>query len=75
MACFYRAYLRVKASLTTDKLFVDFPFLPIRVIANVGTFTEFLKASLTRANAIKLGCHEEDAEPGPFATAAIGAFR
>lgn len=35
---------------------------------------EYLKAALARRNARILGCHEEDALPGGFATAGIGAF-
>lgn len=46
-----------------------FPYSAI----DLGTF-EFLKTAIARSNAKKLGCHEEDAQPGPFATAFIGAF-
>jgi len=46
-----------------------FPYSAI----DLGTF-EFLKASLTKRNAKLLGCHEDDALPGSFATGCIGAF-
>lgn len=46
-----------------------FPYSAI----DLGTF-EFLKATLTRRNADLMGCHEEDALPGSFATGCIGAF-
>ena len=46
-----------------------FPYSAI----DLGTF-EFLKATLTKRNARLLGCHEEDALPGSFATGCIGAF-
>lgn len=46
-----------------------FPYSAI----DLGTF-EFLKAHLVRYNAKVLGCHEEDALPGSFATGCIGAF-
>ena len=46
-----------------------FPYSAI----DLATF-EFLKTSLTRHNAKRLGCHEEDALPGSFATGCIGAF-
>jgi len=46
-----------------------FPYSAI----DLGTF-EFIKTAISRSNAKKLGCHEKDAEPGPFATAFIGAF-
>ncbi|KUJ23120.1 mitochondrial carrier [Mollisia scopiformis] len=46
-----------------------FPYSAI----DLGTF-EFLKARLARYNAKVLGCHEEDAMPGSFATGCIGAF-
>ncbi|EPE25762.1 Mitochondrial carrier [Glarea lozoyensis ATCC 20868] len=46
-----------------------FPYSAI----DLGTF-EFLKTSLTRRNAKLLGCDEEDALPGSFATGCIGAF-
>ncbi|KAJ4367578.1 hypothetical protein N0V83_007162 [Neocucurbitaria cava] len=40
---------------------------------DLGTF-EYLKRSIARRNAKKRGCHEQDAEPGGFMTAAIGGF-
>jgi len=46
-----------------------FPYSAI----DLGTF-EYLKAALTKHNARLLGCHEEDALPGSFATGCIGAF-
>ncbi|KAL3421034.1 Calcium-binding mitochondrial carrier SAL1 [Phlyctema vagabunda] len=46
-----------------------FPYSAI----DLGTF-EFLKGFLTRRAAKRLGCHEEDALPGSFATGCIGAF-
>lgn len=46
-----------------------FPYSAI----DLGTF-EFLKARLASYNAKVLGCHEEDAMPGSFATGCIGAF-
>lgn len=46
-----------------------FPYSAI----DLGTF-EFLKGRLVRYNAKVLGCHEEDAMPGSFATGCIGAF-
>jgi solute carrier family 25 phosphate transporter 23/24/25/41 len=46
-----------------------FPYSAI----DLGTF-EFLKTSLTRRNAKLMGCDEEDALPGSFATGCIGAF-
>ena len=46
-----------------------FPYSAI----DLGTF-EFLKSTISRANAKKLGCHEEDAAPGALTTAVIGAF-
>ena len=46
-----------------------FPYSAI----DLGTF-EFLKLAITRANAKKLRCHEEDVEPGPLTTAVVGAF-
>lgn len=46
-----------------------FPYSAI----DLGTF-EYLKAALTKHNAKVLGCHEEDALPGSFATGCIGAF-
>ncbi|KAF8852089.1 calcium dependent mitochondrial carrier protein [Acephala macrosclerotiorum] len=46
-----------------------FPYSAI----DLGTF-EFLKARVAKYNAKVMGCHEEDAMPGNFATGAIGAF-
>ncbi|MBE7180240.1 MAG: MC/SLC25 family protein, partial [Terriglobus roseus] len=46
-----------------------FPYAAI----DLGTF-EFLKGQVTARNARRLGCHEEDAAPGAFATAAMGGF-
>lgn len=46
-----------------------FPYSAI----DLGTF-EFLKGRLVRYNAKVMGCHEEDAMPGSFATGCIGAF-
>lgn len=46
-----------------------FPYAAI----DLGTF-EWLKAALARRNARIMGCHEEDAMPGNFATGIIGAF-
>ncbi|CAG8973242.1 hypothetical protein HYALB_00000001 [Hymenoscyphus albidus] len=46
-----------------------FPYSAI----DLGTF-EFLKASLARRNARIMGCHEDDALPGSFATGCIGAL-
>lgn len=40
---------------------------------DLGTF-EYLKRAVTARNARKRGCHEEDAAPGGFMTAAIGGF-
>ncbi|KAL5408331.1 hypothetical protein PMIN03_006609 [Paraphaeosphaeria minitans] len=40
---------------------------------DLGTF-EYLKRAITAHNARKRGCHEEDAAPGGFVTAAIGGF-
>ncbi|KAL1607804.1 hypothetical protein SLS60_002742 [Paraconiothyrium brasiliense] len=40
---------------------------------DLGTF-EYLKRTVTIRNARKRGCHEEDAAPGGFMTAAIGGF-
>ncbi|KAF2447570.1 calcium dependent mitochondrial carrier protein-like protein [Karstenula rhodostoma CBS 690.94] len=40
---------------------------------DLGTF-EYLKRAITSHNARKRGCHEEDAAPGGFMTAAIGGF-
>jgi len=46
-----------------------FPYAAI----DLSTF-EYLKGRLARYNARALGCHEEDALPGSFATGCIGAF-
>ncbi|KAH6711113.1 mitochondrial carrier domain-containing protein [Leptodontidium sp. MPI-SDFR-AT-0119] len=46
-----------------------FPYSAI----DLGTF-EYLKGRLANRNARILGCHEEDALPGSFATGCIGAF-
>jgi solute carrier family 25 phosphate transporter 23/24/25/41 len=46
-----------------------FPYAAI----DLGTF-EWLKGAIARRNALILGCHEEDAMPGSFATGCIGAF-
>ncbi|CZT02630.1 related to peroxisomal Ca-dependent solute carrier protein [Rhynchosporium graminicola] len=46
-----------------------FPYSAI----DLGTF-EYLKGRLAERNARILGCHEEDALPGSFATGCIGAF-
>ncbi|PVH88721.1 calcium dependent mitochondrial carrier protein-like protein [Cadophora sp. DSE1049] len=46
-----------------------FPYSAI----DLGTF-EYLKARIASRNARILGCHEEDALPGSFATGCIGAF-
>ncbi|KAF2085154.1 calcium dependent mitochondrial carrier protein-like protein [Saccharata proteae CBS 121410] len=46
-----------------------FPYAAI----DLGTF-EYLKRAVSRYNAKKRGCHEEDAEPGSFMVAAIGGF-
>lgn len=40
---------------------------------DLGTF-EYLKRAVARRNAKRLGCHEQDAQPGGFMTAAIGGF-
>jgi solute carrier family 25 phosphate transporter 23/24/25/41 len=40
---------------------------------DLGTF-EYLKRSVARRNARVRGCHEDDAQPGGFMTAAIGGF-
>ena len=50
-------------------LFGIFPYAAL----DLGTF-EYLKRTVTTRNAKKRGCHEEDAEPGGFMTAAIGGF-
>ena len=54
--------------LTTGLLGM-FPYSAI----DLGTF-EFLKGRLVKHNAKVLGCDEEDALPGSFATGCIGAF-
>ena len=46
-----------------------FPYAAI----DLGTF-EMIKTWVTRRNAKRLGCHEEDAGPGGFTVAAIGGF-
>ena len=46
-----------------------FPYAAI----DLGTF-EYLKRLISSRNAKARGCHEEDAEPGSFMTAGIGAF-
>lgn len=46
-----------------------FPYAAI----DLGIF-EALKTAISRRNARRRGCHEEDAAPGGFATAAIGGF-
>lgn len=46
-----------------------FPYAAI----DLGTF-EFLKRKLAIKSSIRRGCHEEDAQPGPLATALIGGF-
>lgn len=40
---------------------------------DLGTF-EYLKRYIAARNAKKRGCHEDDAQPGGFMTAAIGGF-
>jgi solute carrier family 25 phosphate transporter 23/24/25/41 len=45
-----------------------FPYSAI----DLGTF-EYLKRAITSRNAKKRGCHEDDATPGSFLTAGIGA--
>ncbi|KAJ4986904.1 calcium dependent mitochondrial carrier protein [Stagonosporopsis vannaccii] len=50
-------------------LFGIFPYAAL----DLGTF-EYLKRYVARRNAKRLGCHESDAEPGGFMTAAIGGF-
>lgn len=50
-------------------LFGIFPYAAI----DLGTF-EYLKRYVTVRNALKRHCHEEQAEPGSFMTAAIGGF-
>ncbi|OCK82635.1 calcium dependent mitochondrial carrier protein-like protein [Lepidopterella palustris CBS 459.81] len=40
---------------------------------DLGTF-EYLKRAIARRNAKSRGCHEDDAQPGGFVTAAIGGF-
>ncbi|KAI9826096.1 MAG: hypothetical protein M1832_000545 [Thelocarpon impressellum] len=46
-----------------------FPYAAI----DLGTF-EYLKRAIASKNARRRGCHEEDAAPGSFMTAGIGAF-
>ncbi|KAF2018709.1 calcium dependent mitochondrial carrier protein-like protein [Aaosphaeria arxii CBS 175.79] len=46
-----------------------FPYAAI----DLGTF-EYLKRTIATRNAKRRGCHESDAEPGGFMTAAIGGF-
>ena len=46
-----------------------FPYSAI----DLGTF-ELIKGMITRRNAKLMGCHEDDALPGSFATGCIGAF-
>ncbi|KAF2869960.1 calcium dependent mitochondrial carrier protein [Massariosphaeria phaeospora] len=50
-------------------IFGIFPYAAL----DLGTF-EYLKRAVATRNAKRLGCHEEDAEPGGFMTAAIGGF-
>ncbi|EUC50216.1 hypothetical protein COCMIDRAFT_82701 [Bipolaris oryzae ATCC 44560] len=50
-------------------IFGIFPYAAL----DLGTF-EYLKRYVARRNAKRLGCHEQDAEPGGFMTAAIGGF-
>jgi solute carrier family 25 phosphate transporter 23/24/25/41 len=50
-------------------LFGIFPYAAL----DLGTF-EYLKRAVAKRNAKRLGCHESDAEPGGFMTAAIGGF-
>lgn len=50
-------------------LFGIFPYSAI----DLGTF-EYLKRAVARRNAKSRSCHEEDAQPGGFMTAAIGGF-
>lgn len=50
-------------------LFGIFPYAAL----DLGTF-EYLKRAIAQRNAKRLGCHEQDAEPGGFMTAAIGGF-
>ncbi|KAF2856024.1 calcium dependent mitochondrial carrier protein-like protein [Plenodomus tracheiphilus IPT5] len=50
-------------------IFGIFPYAAL----DLGTF-EYLKRYVARKNARRLGCHEEDAQPGGFMTAAIGGF-
>jgi solute carrier family 25 phosphate transporter 23/24/25/41 len=40
---------------------------------DLGTF-EYLQRTIASRNARARGCHEEDAQPGGFVTAAIGGF-
>ncbi|KAF2706756.1 calcium dependent mitochondrial carrier protein-like protein [Pleomassaria siparia CBS 279.74] len=50
-------------------IFGIFPYAAL----DLGTF-EYLKRAVAIRNAKKRGCHEDDAEPGGFMTAAIGGF-
>lgn len=50
-------------------IFGIFPYAAL----DLGTF-EYLKRYVARRNARQWGCHEEDAQPGGFMTAAIGGF-
>lgn len=50
-------------------IFGIFPYSAI----DLGTF-EYLKRAVARRNAKNRSCHEEDAQPGGFMTAAIGGF-
>lgn len=50
-------------------LFGIFPYAAL----DLGTF-EYLKRAITVRSAKKLGCHEDDAQPGGFVTAAIGGL-
>ncbi|PVI07190.1 calcium dependent mitochondrial carrier protein-like protein [Periconia macrospinosa] len=50
-------------------LFGIFPYAAL----DLGTF-EYLKRTIAERNARVRGCHEQDAQPGGFVTAAIGGF-
>ncbi|KAH7414124.1 calcium dependent mitochondrial carrier protein-like protein [Phaeosphaeria sp. MPI-PUGE-AT-0046c] len=50
-------------------IFGIFPYAAL----DLGTF-EYLKRNIARRNAKRLGCHEQDAQPGSLMTAAIGGF-
>ncbi|CAI6254492.1 unnamed protein product [Periconia digitata] len=50
-------------------LFGIFPYAAL----DLGTF-EYLKRAIAERNARVRGCHEQDAQPGGFVTAAIGGF-